>query len=231
MAEVKVSIIVPVYNISENILRQCIESTITQTLKEIEIILVDDGSTNNSGLICDEYAKKDNRVKVIHKRNGGLSAARNTGYEKATGRWITFLDSDDWIEPKTCEETYKLGLENSADVVIFGTIQEFEHLKKPFKYKYENGQVFVGNECRELQCEILDFTGNIATAWGKLFKRSFLEKYNLKHNSELRQGSEGIEFNIRVFEKVKRAVFTDKIYYHYIFNPNSISAKQNETNH
>ena len=137
MAEVKVSIIVPVYNISENILRQCIESTITQTLKEIEIILVDDGSTNNSGLICDEYAKKDNRVKVIHKRNGGLSAARNTGYEKATGRWITFLDSDDWIEPKTCEETYKLGLENSADVVIFGTIQEFEHLKKPFKYKYE----------------------------------------------------------------------------------------------
>ena len=97
MAEVKVSIIVPVYNISENILRQCIESTITQTLKEIEIILVDDGSTNNSGLICDEYAKKDNRVKVIHKRNGGLSAARNTGYEKATGRWITFLDSDDWL--------------------------------------------------------------------------------------------------------------------------------------
>lgn len=231
MAEVKVSIIVPVYNISENILRQCIESTITQTLKEIEIILVDDGSTNNSGLICDEYAKKDNRVKVIHKRNGGLSAARNTGYEKATGRWITFLDSDDWIEPKTCEETYKLGLENSADVVIFGTIQEFEHLKKPFKYKYENGEVFVGNECRELQCEILDFTGNIATAWGKLFKRSFLEKYNLKHNSELRQGSEGIEFNIRVFEKVKRAVFTDKIYYHYIFNPNSISAKHNEKNH
>lgn len=66
---------------------------------------------------------------MIHKRNGGLSAARNTGYEKATGRWITFLDSDDWIEPKTCEETYKLGLENSADVVIFGTIQEFEHLK------------------------------------------------------------------------------------------------------
>ena len=88
--------------------------------------------------------------------------------------------------------------------------------------------MFVGNECRELQCEILDFTGNIATAWGKLFKRSFLEKYNLKHNSELRQGSEGIEFNIRVFEKVKRAVFTDKIYYHYIFNPNSISAKHNE---
>ena len=91
--------------------------------------------------------------------------------------------------------------------------------------------MFVGNECGELQCEILDFTGNIATAWGKLFKRSFLEKYNLKHNSELRQGSEGIEFNIRVFEKVKRAVFTDKIYYHYIFNPNSISAKHNEKNH
>lgn len=231
MNNIKVSIIVPVYNIPENILRQCIESTLNQTLKEIEVILVDDGSTDNSGLICDEYKTKDNRVKVIHKKNAGLSAARNTGYEAATGDWITFLDSDDWIDAHTCENTYKMGVENSVDVVIFGTIQEFEHYKNPFKYHYKNGTLFKADECKKLQCEILDFTGNIATAWAKLFNRKFLNDNQLKHNAELRQGSEGIEFNIRVFEKIERAYFTDDIYYHYIYNPNSISAKHDEKNH
>lgn len=231
MSNVKVSIIVPVYNIPENILRKCVESTIHQTMKEIEIILVDDGSTNNSGLICDEYSSQDNRIRVIHKENGGLSAARNTGFENATGDWITFLDSDDWIDERTCEDTYRLGVESNSDVVIFGTIQEFEHYKKPFKYHYSNGTVFEGEKCKELHCEILNFTGNIATAWAKLFRRNFLVDNRLEHNVELRQGSEGIEFNIRVFEKVKRAYFTDQIYYHYIYNPNSISAKHDEKNH
>ena len=131
----KVSIIIPVYNIPEQNLRKCIESVINQTLEEIEIILVDDGSTDSSGIICDEYATIDNRVKVIHKLNCGLSAARNTGFENAKGEWITFLDSDDWIEPHTCEETYKLGIENDVDIVIFSTIQEFGKFKKIFKYK------------------------------------------------------------------------------------------------
>ena len=231
MSNVKVSIIVPVYNIPENILRKCVESIIHQTMKEIEIILVDDGSTNNSGLICDEYSSQDNRIRVIHKKNGGLSAARNTGFENATGDWVTFLDSDDWIDEHTCEDTYILGEKNECDVVIFGTIQEFEHYKNPFKYHYADATVFEGEKCKDLQCEILNFTGNIATAWAKLFRRSFLVDNELEHNAELRQGSEGIEFNIRVFEKVNRAYFTDHIYYHYIFNPNSISAKHDEKNH
>ena len=216
MSNVKVSIVVPIYNIPENILRNCIESTIRQTMKEIEIILVDDGSTNNSGLICDEYGDKDKRIKVIHKENGGLSAARNTGFENATGDWITFLDSDDWIDEYTCEDTYKLGIKSNSDVVIFGAIQEFEHYKNPFKYHYADGTIFEGEKCKEVQCEILNFSGNIATAWGKLFNRKFLNDNQLEHNSELRQGSEGIEFNIRVFEKVKKVYFTDKKYYQTI---------------
>lgn len=231
MSDIKVSIIVPVYNIPDKILRQCIESTINQTLKEIEIILVDDGSTDDSGKICDEYADKDKRIKVIHKKNGGLSAARNTGFENATGEWITFLDSDDWIDEHTCEDTYILGEKNRSEVVIFGTIQEFEHYKTPFKYHYADGTVFEAEMCKDLQCEILNFTGNVATVWAKLFRRSFLVDNGLEHNAELRQGSEGIEFNIRVFEKVNRAYFTDHIYYHYIYNPNSISAKHDEKNH
>lgn len=231
MNNIKVSIVVPVYNIPEATLRKCIESAINQTLNEIEIILVDDGSTNNSGLICDEYKDKDNRIKVIHKVNGGLSAARNTGYKNAVGEWVTFLDSDDWIDRHLCEDTYEIGMNNSADIVIFGTIQEFEHYKTPFKYHYSDGTIFEGEKCKEVQCEILNFTGNVATAWGKLFNRHFLEENQLEHNEELRQGSEGIEFNIRVFEKVKKIYFTDKVYYHYIFNPYSISAKHDEKTH
>ena len=231
MSGIKVSIIVPVYNVPEKALRDCLESTINQTMREIEVLVVDDGSTDHSGTICDEYALKDKRLRVIHKENGGLSAARNTGYEAAKGEWITFLDSDDWIEPTTCEENYDLGNKTNVDIVIFGTLQEFEHYKNLFKYHFENGQVFRGEECKRLQSEILDFNGNIATAWAKLIRKSVLDNNHVEHKAELRQGSEGIEFNIRLFEIISSAVFTDKVYYHYIFNPNSISAKHDESNH
>ena len=94
-----VSIIVPVYKVPEQYLRKCIESTIAQTLENIEILLVDDGSPDQCGKICDEYAEKDNRIQVLHKKNGGLSSARNYGCKAAQGKWIMFVDGDDWIEP------------------------------------------------------------------------------------------------------------------------------------
>ena len=229
--QIKVTIIIPVYNVPENALRQCLESTIRQTMSEIEIIIIDDGSTDNSGFICDDYSAMDSRIQVIHKKNEGLSAARNTGYNLAHGQWVTFLDSDDWIEPTMCEDTYMLGEKENVDIVIFGTIQEFEHYKRKFSYHYTDGQVFLDDECRLLQTEILNFTGNIATAWAKLIRKSVLDNHQIEHNATLRQGSEGIEFNIRLFEHIKKAVFTNKVYYHYIYNPNSISAKHDEKNH
>ena len=131
----------------------------------------------------------------------------------------------------TCEKTYSLGNASNVDIVIFGTVQEFEHYKNPFKYHFKDGQIFQGEECKQLQCEILNFNGNIATAWAKLIRKSVLDENDIEHKAELRQGSEGIEFNIRLFEVIKSAVFTDIVYYHYIFNPNSISAKHDEKNH
>ena len=98
-----VSIIIPIYNV-EQYLRRCVDSVLQQTLENIEIILVDDGSPDNCPLICDQYKAQDNRVKVVHKKNGGLSSARNAGLKIATGEYILFLDSDDWIEPETAEE-------------------------------------------------------------------------------------------------------------------------------
>ena len=113
----KVSIVVPIYNV-EKYLEQCIDSIINQTLKEIEIILVDDGSPDNCPQICDDYVKKDSRIKVVHKTNGGLSSARNAGIEIATGDYIGFVDSDDYIELDMYEKMYNIAIENNVDFVM-----------------------------------------------------------------------------------------------------------------
>ena len=104
MQQPLVSIVVPIYKVPEKFLRQCIESCVNQTLKEIEIILVDDGSPDDCGKICDEYAAKDERIKVIHKENGGLVSARNAGQSVVNGEWFTFLDGDDWLSIDMCEK-------------------------------------------------------------------------------------------------------------------------------
>ena len=113
-----VSIVIPVFNVEEY-LSQCVESATNQTLKKIEIILVDDGSTDSSGKMCDKFSKTDNRIRVIHKKNGGLSDARNVGREAAEGKYIYFLDSDDWIENYAIEALYHFAEENSLDMVLF----------------------------------------------------------------------------------------------------------------
>ena len=113
-----VSVIVPVYNVG-GYLRNCIDSIVAQTLKDIEIILVDDGSTDESGKICDEYAAQDKRIRVIHKTNGGLSSARNSGIDAATAPFLMFIDSDDWVEQGFCEKPYLAAKNYNADLVLF----------------------------------------------------------------------------------------------------------------
>ena len=114
-----ISIIVPIYKV-EKYLRRCIESLIHQDYPDIEIILVDDGSPDNCGTICDEYAQKDTRIKVIHQQNGGLSSARNTGIDVAQGDYLMFVDSDDWVEPNYCSTAINKAVENKCDIVVFG---------------------------------------------------------------------------------------------------------------
>lgn len=136
-----ISIIVPVYNV-EKYLNKCIDSIINQTYKNIEIILVDDGSTDNSGKICDEYLLRDSRIKVIHKNNGGLSSARNEGINISSGEYIGFVDSDDWVEPNMYEEMYKKILYSNADIVDCGYWKEYEN--KSIKYISANEVKFCG---------------------------------------------------------------------------------------
>ena len=131
----KISVIVPVYNV-EKYLPQCIESIINQTYKNLEIILIDDGSTDSSGRICDEYAEKDDRIIVIHKENGGLSDARNTGLRKATGDFIGFVDSDDWLDVNMYEVLLETILKNNCDIISCGYCVEYKN--KSYKVCLEN---------------------------------------------------------------------------------------------
>lgn len=116
MQKDKISVIVPIYKV-EGMLYRCVESIINQTYQNLEIILVDDGSPDKCGDICEEYAQKDNRVRVIHKKNGGLSDARNIGIELASGKYICFVDSDDWIDLDMIELLYKIAIDRNADIV------------------------------------------------------------------------------------------------------------------
>ena len=120
MVDGLVTVVLPIYNVEKQ-LNRCIESVVNQTYKNIEIILVDDGSVDSCPAICDEWAKKDYRIRVIHKQNQGLGMARNTGIENANGEFICFFDSDDFIEPETIEKAYRRAKDENADIVNFGT--------------------------------------------------------------------------------------------------------------
>jgi len=120
----KISVIIPVYKV-EPYLRKCLESVLGQTYKDMEIILVDDGSPDNCGAICDEYAARDTRVQVIHKANGGVSSARNAGLAAAAGEWIGWVDSDDWIEPDMYEYMLKHAMECDADIAVCGRFERY----------------------------------------------------------------------------------------------------------
>lgn len=231
MREPEISIIVPVYKVPEQYLRRCIESIQAQTYTNIEIVLVDDGSPDDCGIICDSYAENDRRIKVIHKENGGLSSARNAGFLSALGKWIMFVDGDDWIDADMCEAMYQKAEINSVQLVMCGMIKEYGHSSETYKYTIEDEKIYTGKECQWLQEQLLHYNANIAVAYCKLILRKLLVENNILHDEMLRQGAEGLEFNLRLFDKIQSAVFINKHFYHYIYNENSISASHNERNH
>ena len=164
----KVSIIVPVYNV-ENYLRRCVDSILNQTFSDFELILVDDGSPDNCGVVCDEYEKKDKRIKVIHKENGGLSDARNAGIDIARGEYLGFVDSDDWIHPQMFEILYNGIVENNVKMSVCGyeetDVQKgFEDISE-VKYNVKNGLDF-----------FVEKNLIAVVAWNKLYHKSLFEE-------------------------------------------------------
>ena len=229
-----ISIIVPIYNVPEQYLRRSIESCVNQTVKDVEIILVDDGSPDDCGKICDEYAAKDERICVIHKKNGGLVSARNAGYDAVKGDWHMYLDGDDWIDLNTCEDLLeKINNHPDIDVVFWNCIQELgeKSIRGKFEWKCgEKEKIYTGDDCKDLSRNVLIYKSGIATAYSKLIRTSYARIYNIRHDDRLKQGLEGTEFSLRTFYYASRVLFLKEYYNHYLYNPNSISKRIDEKN-
>lgn len=217
----KISIIVPIYKVEEYI-EKCIESLINQTYKNIEIILVDDESPDNCPYICDSYAIKDNRIKVIHKTNGGLSDARNAGIKKSTGDYILFVDADDYINLDTCNSFIKL-IENKTPDILVGNAIRIENNTTTYINHDLNtkGKTITGREY--LKHEIKNNCMHMA-AWMNLYNRDFLEKNNLNFKKDRLHEDE--EFTPRAFLAAKEVIGTDITFYNYIIRNGSITKQK-----
>lgn len=202
-----VSIIVPIYNV-EKYLDKCVESVVNQTYKSLEIILVDDGSPDNCPKMCDDWAKKDSRIKVIHKNNGGISKARNCGIDKATGEYLMFVDSDDWIDENTVEELYRIAKNENVDIVSYSLIKEYSEntVNNINDVKY---CIYYKEEFYE---KLIDDDNVAGFVWNKFFKRSLIG--NQRFDSDL-HCCEDLEFCSRVFMNCCKVAYTTCKFYHY----------------
>jgi len=221
--KIKVSVIVPVYN-SENYVEKTIKSLIGQTLKEIEIILVDDGSTDNSGKICDEYGAKDERIVVMHKENAGQAKARNSGLEIAKGKYIMFLDADDMYEANTCEIMYNVAENKQVDYVSANYVMIDENDEKRPKPAFDN------EKYGEFELKLSDYTKSFfvmnSTPWNKIYNLEFLNKNKIRF--DVNPPSEDDYFTTLCYMKAQKGYYTNKVIYDYRYNPDSTSNKCNK---
>lgn len=208
-----VSIIVPIYR-AEKYLNKCVQSIVDQTYKNLEIILVDDGSPDNCPAICDAWAKKDSRIRVIHQRNGGFSAARNAGLDVATGTYIQFVDSDDWIEPNMVEALVIYAQQTHADIVRCGYYEEdgLQHLAFCSTAQ---------THCPDQNTLIVDLMNDglmSGALWNKLYRHSALGETRFRNGY-----SEDILFNYLLLAQEPKVVYVSEAYYHYRVNNGSVT--------
>ena len=215
----KVSIIIPVYNV-EQYLRQCLDSVINQTYKNLEIICVDDGSTDNSGKICEEYTLKDNRIKVIHKENGGISSARNVGLGVLVGKYVSFVDADDYLENNFIEKL----VEVRADITLCSFYKEYPFNSE--KNIITNAKISKTKD--EFICDILSFQKATGCAWARLFNAKFLKENNLLYDESLKV-AEDADFSLRTAHYNSQIVYIPEVLYHYNFSSGSIVRKFNKS--
>ena len=212
-----ISVIIPVYNV-EKYLDKCLDSLVNQTYKDLEIILVDDGSPDNCPAMCDGWAKKDNRIKVVHKENGGLSSARNAGLDIALGEFVAFVDSDDWVDLNTFEAAYKMISLGNYDLSIFSLLPEYGTETEQYIIRYDT------NYCdrKELFGLILDADYVCGYVCNKMFKRTLIG--DLRFDESL-LSCEDIDFCTKYASKCENAVYTTAKFYHYRQRNNSMTGE------
>jgi glycosyltransferase EpsH len=232
-----ISIIVPVYNV-EAYLPQCLDSLIHQTYQDLEIICVNDGSTDHSLDILQEYSRKDKRIKLISRENRGISASRNEALEIASGKFVMFVDSDDWINEETCEKAINAIQTNDCDLVMWSYIREFQDKSLP-NYLFEQATLWndgkqlcrriVGPVDEELRTpQKLDSYG---TVWGKLYKRELIEQNRPIRFVDTKEigTCEDVLFNIEYSLRTNKSFYIPELLYHYRKISSSFTLKYRES--
>lgn len=230
---VKVSIIVPVYNV-EKYVERCLESLINQTYQNIEIIIVVDGATDNSLEICENYKERDSRIQIVIKQNQGLGLARNTGLEYITGKYVLFVDSDDYVDINLVKSVTELAEKNECDLVRFHNYREnlVTGKKTVRKTLLQEGIYLKDKINKELLYPIIgvlpeqtaeNFVG--MSVWRNLYSSSIIKNHELNFVSEREYISEDIIFNIKYLYLCNKVYVTNHPFYHYIVNENSLTAK------
>ena len=229
MTEPRISVIIPVYNV-EAYLRRCVDSVIGQDYRELEIILVDDGSSDSSGVICDEYARKDGRVRVIHQENMGPHDARNTGMAAAVGEYISFVDSDDWIEAGIY--TYMISIVDAChpDMIRFGFKKVLNgRIVAEKKMPYETG-LYEGVSIREIQMDIISNEGILdykktrsLSPWSSLYRRELIMKKGIRFISVREILNEDYLFVLQASQAASSIYVSDKSFYCYDTREGSIT--------
>lgn len=230
--EEKISVIIPVYNV-EPYLRKCLDSVIDQTYRNLEIIIVDDGSPDNCGTICDEYAGRDSRIQVIHKENGGLPAARNDALKLVTGSWISFVDSDDWCELDLYEKAMASARETEPDIVIFSLYKHSQTSIErihAFPHDFVTCDQHIISQMQLSAVNVQSTPVSRAQKWGqdlpwdKLYRASLILDNGIVFAENVR-ANEDVIFNVHMFQYAKKVSFIDQPLYHWRYNPTSIGHK------
>ena len=211
-----ISLVIPCYN-SQHTLRKCLDSVIQQSYTNLEIILVDDGSTDDSSKIYEEFQSKDERIKIYKQENSGVSKARNKGVALTTGEYICFVDSDDWVETNYCSELYDLLVTENADISIIEASYEDENGKVVFNKPISGEMVFDGKRALAL---LLEDEVIQSHPWGKLYKAHFLNNINFPENLKC---FEDYSTLFKIFDKAVKVVKSNKKLHHYIQHEDSLS--------
>lgn len=217
-----ISVIIPVYNM-EAFLAECLDSVLEQTYPNLQVICVNDGSKDRSQQILEEYARRDPRVLPVVKENGGLSSARNRGLEEATGEYVMFLDSDDWLDRDICRQAVSEMEENGVDLVMWSYIREFQTQSKPTDVLGKERLYFDAEGVRNLRRRLFGLTGAeladpsksdvIVTAWGKLYRRDRIAGIEFIDTKKV--GTEDCLYSIAAFRNVRSAVYLPVYGCHY----------------
>lgn len=214
----EISVIMPVYNTGE-VLKDTVESVLNQTFRDFELILVDDGSTDGSGAVCDSFAEKDPRVVVIHKKNGGICDARNAEIDRATGAYITFCDHDDLYLPTLLQTELETARAANADMVVVGKTMDENGIRTDYGYSFQ----YSGSEIKTHILEILESTA-LFCIWNILYRRDVLE--TLRFDTRYKRGHEDFSFNMDVIACVNTiCAVAEPLYVHIVRQSLSTSAK------